>query len=107
MAIENHTAQTEGPRTESLLSKFEDADVLTRALLMGLAAMGEIQRVRTDFEFIESTGRTPDDRLKPAEINATDVPTEEIFSHALTIADLMRPSYEDLSGALRKVGVRS
>lgn len=102
MATQDTNAQsstTEPPRWPTLsraLDRMDEMDVLKQALRIGLSAMGELTRIKWEFELQKTGNPDLDDDLRPLGVNASDESTETLFSYAMQIVENECPSADEL-----------
>lgn len=93
------SSTTPSPRWPTLSRAFDrmdEMDVLKQTLRLGLSAMGELSRLKWEFELQKSANPDLDDDLKPLGINASDETTEYLFSYAMQIIEQECPSADEL-----------
>jgi hypothetical protein len=102
---ETGTPQKEPPKTEvtdslhELLCKMENFEQIKDALMLGLSAIGELERLQSSFALITEMGGSPPLELKPMDVNGTCIPSASRFAEALQYVEFWGPGHEELRAA--------
>lgn len=95
-ALSSTTPPPRWPTLSRAFERMDEMDVLKRALRMGLSAMGELSRLKEEYQFQKLAYPDLDSDLMPLGINASDEATEHLFSYAMQIVEHECPSADEL-----------